>query len=422
MNTKIITFLAFCIVCLNGSAHRTQADIEQILNQYPGNNPHIIVDDYGSWNQMPREKEVSLKNAHTQGLELDSVEIVLLSVFDDIIVNRAVPNAYFLKYSDLIGVAKLDGSIVVPPVAGRTRKLDSISGLRVGDLVSYSQIEDYFMKRIGKHKYGYAGIVSAVLDDKTLDPIIPFGVYDYILFTAPSSESYYVAQKHIDENGEMNLKWGYLDGKGNEIIPCIYKAIVADEHENLVGSNTVDMLDYLSDLDLLRANFSTSEYEEYAPQSFKLSRSQKFWIGVADKLEPIANIDLNGVGDFFKSVGEGIIRLDESLRNSGFYEAMAALQNYTQESEYDADPENGNYAGTSSNTSSNGRSTLGNNQSYNSDKRTYNNYDSMLSAYYAGNRNASSSEVSQWKREMKRLREKWESQNKSFPHSRNEDR
>lgn len=417
---KIITLLTFIIIGCAAYGKREINDIELIFNTYQGNNPHIIEDDKGKWNQMPREKEVSLKKAYEQGLELDSIESVLLSVFDDVIINSAVPNAYFLKYSDLIGVAKLDGSIVVPPVVGKPRKLDYIGGLRVGDLVKYNQIDDYFMKRIGKHRFGYAGLMSAVLDEKTLDPIIPFGVYDYILYTAPRSNSYYVAQKQIDENGELELKWGYLNEKGEKIIPCIYKAIIANENDSLVGTNSINMLDHMRQLDILRANFSTAEYEDLAPQNYKLSQSQNFWIGVAYKLEPISKIDLEGVKDFFTAFAEGIITFDESLRNSGFYEAIEAIQN-SRLTDVDGYEVSDNRFGSSVSHIGN-ENSLSSNQSYNSDKRTYNNYDSMLSAYYAGNRNASPSEVSQWKQKMRQLREKWENKGRSFPHSRNEDR
>lgn len=60
--------------------------------------------------------------------------------------------------------------------------------------------------------------------------------------------------------------------------------------------------------------------------------------------------------------------------------------------------------------------------SYNSDKRVYASYDSMLAAYFAGNRHASISEKEEWQSKMKSLRTKWESKGKSFPHSANEDR
>lgn len=56
------------------------------------------------------------------------------------------------------------------------------------------------------------------------------------------------------------------------------------------------------------------------------------------------------------------------------------------------------------------------------DKRAYERYDSMLSAYFNGNRSVTASEQKQWQNAMKALRTKWEQQGESFPHSANEDR
>lgn len=60
--------------------------------------------------------------------------------------------------------------------------------------------------------------------------------------------------------------------------------------------------------------------------------------------------------------------------------------------------------------------------SYNRDKRTYESYDSQLSSHFAGNAVMSQSSVNKAQSEMKRLRSKWESRGKSFPHLPNEDR
>ncbi len=85
-------------------------------------------------------------------------------------------------------------------------------------------------------------------------------------------------------------------------------------------------------------------------------------------------------------------------------------------------------ASSSASSSSRASSAKGNKynmseqHSYNSDKRVYASYDSMLAAYFAGNRHASISEKEEWQSKMKSLRSKWESKGKSFPHSANEDR
>ncbi len=420
MKPRLIILFAISLTYVTTLGERTPADIELIINSYTCNSPKIMNDDDGLWNQIPNGKEISLTKAHKEGLELDSIETALLSIFDDIIINSTVPNGYFLKDSDLWGVAKLDGTIVVPPVPGKPRRLDCISGLRVGDLIEYSQVVDYFMKRVGKHINGYAGIMSALLDENTLNPIIPFGAYDYILYTTQSYSSYYyVGKEQIDNNNEAVIKWGYLDSNGNEIIPCRYRAIIGDDQGNRIGSDSIDMFSYLSGLDNVRANFSTAEYDIIAPQEYKLTRSQKFWIKVADKIEPLSRINVDDISDFLASLGEGIIRLDESLRNNGIYDTLEAMQ---EDPAHSSDESVISSSTVNDTSSSSDRLSLSENQSYNTDKRTYANYDSMLSAYYAGVRNASSSEVSQWKQNMKRLRTKWESKGKSFPHSENENK
>ena len=72
--------------------------------------------------------------------------------------------------------------------------------------------------------------------------------------------------------------------------------------------------------------------------------------------------------------------------------------------------------------SSGAKNDMSEHQSYNTDKSTYSNYDSMLSQVFAGNRQASVSEIKDWQSKMKSLRKKWEAKGKSFPHSANEDR
>lgn len=73
--------------------------------------------------------------------------------------------------------------------------------------------------------------------------------------------------------------------------------------------------------------------------------------------------------------------------------------------------------GNSRNSKSSGGNTkynMSEQRAYNSDKSTYSKYDSMLAAAFAGNRNASPSEISQWQNKMKSLRKKWEAKGRSF--------
>ena len=59
---------------------------------------------------------------------------------------------------------------------------------------------------------------------------------------------------------------------------------------------------------------------------------------------------------------------------------------------------------------------------YNTDKRTWGNYDSMLASHFAGNKPATKNDVVKWQQAMKKLRSKWTSKGKSFPQSANENK
>lgn len=109
-------------------------------------------------------------------------------------------------------------------------------------------------------------------------------------------------------------------------------------------------------------------------------------------------------------------------------EISSNIVNIVGSSKNDGDVSEADYstsgsASSGSSSKSGGKNgSLSSQQNYNSDKATYAKYDSMLSAVFAGNREAKPSEVQQWQSKMKSLRQKWESQGKSFPHSSNEDK
>ncbi len=103
--------------------------------------------------------------------------------------------------------------------------------------------------------------------------------------------------------------------------------------------------------------------------------------------------------------------------------AMSALES-AEANAADSSGSASSSASSSSRTSSSkgNKYNMSEQHSYNSDKRVYASYGSMLAAYFAGNRHASISEKEEWQSKMKSLRTKWESKGKSFPHSANEDR
>lgn len=103
--------------------------------------------------------------------------------------------------------------------------------------------------------------------------------------------------------------------------------------------------------------------------------------------------------------------------------AMSALESADGNASDSSDSASSSASASSRTPSSKGNKyNMSEQHSYNSDKRVYASYDSMLAAYFAGNRHASISEKEEWQSKMKSLRTKWESKGKSFPHSANEDR
>ena len=75
-----------------------------------------------------------------------------------------------------------------------------------------------------------------------------------------------------------------------------------------------------------------------------------------------------------------------------------------------------------SSSASGNKYNLGEQQSYNTDKQSWSNYDNMLSAHFYGGRSATRNEVSQWQQKMKALRSKWAAKGKNFPNSSNENK
>lgn len=73
-------------------------------------------------------------------------------------------------------------------------------------------------------------------------------------------------------------------------------------------------------------------------------------------------------------------------------------------------------------SSNSNKYNLGEQQSYNTDKQTWSNYDGMLSAHFYGGRSATRNEVKQWQQKMKDLRAKWKAKGKDLPNSSNENK
>lgn len=86
-------------------------------------------------------------------------------------------------------------------------------------------------------------------------------------------------------------------------------------------------------------------------------------------------------------------------------------------------PDVSNVSSSSPTTNSSGNKyNVSEQNNYNTDKRTWGNYDSMLASHFAGNKPATKNDVVKWQQAMKKLRSKWTSKGKSFPQSANENK
>lgn len=123
----------------------------------------------------------------------------------------------------------------------------------------------------------------------------------------------------------------------------------------------------------------------------------------------IKRIKLNRTLDAIQQVGNTLSQIGQSIDTSGSYNVMQ---------------DNGTYSGSASSSKSqnSNKYNIGEQNSYNTDKRTWGNYDSMLAAHFAGNKPATKNDVRQWQQKMSSLRSKWTSKGKSFPSSSNENR
>lgn len=147
-----------------------------------------------------------------------------------------------------------------------------------------------------------------------------------------------------------------------------------------------------------------------------------FYKGFKDENKPVvmATLGIRFKSHVWKYVGATLL----AIATVGAAVAAVWPTNYGN-SGYSSGSYGSSYGSGSSDSYSSGSSTSGggnlsDQQNYNTDKRTYANYDSMLSQHFYGSRSANASDVRQWQQAMKNLRTKWTSKGKSFTQSSNE--
>ncbi len=210
-----------CCLCLissgfaNDSQPRKETEIKKIVKNLPANYPVVIKKTWG------KSKDVSLKKL--DAASLNYIERNLLDRYADVILFSETPKCYYVTdETGGIGVCDLNGKEIVPPVKGHIRVCGGLHSIMIGDACENDVWEKKVWYVVTKTPGTGAGHFQALLDRKTLHPIIPYGKYHDIQLTYKGTTSwYYVAR--LDTTG--TLRWGVCDKDGEEILPCEYLSV-----------------------------------------------------------------------------------------------------------------------------------------------------------------------------------------------------
>lgn len=148
-----------------------------------------------------------------------------------------------------------------------------------------------------------------------------------------------------------------------------------------------------------------------------------FYKGFKDENKPVvmATLGIRFKSHVWKYVGATLLAIATvGAAAAAVWPTNDGYSSYSSGS-YSPSYSNSSYSSSSSSSSSGG-GNISEQQNYNTDKTTWESYDSMLSAHFFGGRPATGSEVQQWQKKMKDLRAKWKARGKSFPDSSNENR
>lgn len=189
-------------------------------------------------------KEISLNNTSTQ---LNTIELDLLSKYDDVVVNKLHRQYFLFNEFGHIGLANVYGEELIPPIEGNVRYFHMyiLFGESTDD---FDTIDDQYAKLLSENQsydLGYSlGLHKAVarntVTTNEVEIVIPYGKYDIISIIPMSPQlkprGFYVGKS--DNAG--NILWGVCDESGHEIIECIYKSVYFDGKE-FCGDNDRDM-------------------------------------------------------------------------------------------------------------------------------------------------------------------------------------
>ncbi|HRN04767.1 MAG TPA: hypothetical protein PLL05_06905, partial [Muribaculaceae bacterium] len=312
-----------------------------------------------------------------------------------------------------------------------------------------SSVEDKVLKNlIGKP---YKELVKRAKKDESVAAMIEKddkGDLSYKDFAKPRWPNPEIASTPIEIYGQK--------GKVNELgVVWVDESIFRDIGDDIPQYNSYNVYTMLNKLQEDAPELvGRAWYQNYDAQSqYEIDSSQKnrndyFINGLIDiaqvcKVSGLEGSDFyNYIVDRLKQRGELAAKLENDLADDAaklewenhvnaisnsivgaLNNAMSALGSADGNTSDSSDSASSSASASSRTPSSKGNKyNMSEHHSYNSDKRVYASYDSMLAAYFAGNRHASISEKEEWQSKMKSLHTKWESKGKSFPHSANEDR
>lgn len=149
-----------------------------------------------------------------------------------------------------------------------------------------------------------------------------------------------------------------------------------------------------------------------------------FYNGLRDYYKNSLNVTI-GISfgcKIWNKIGNGVIAASSVMGvvSEAYLNSQGTYPNNTIESTR----ESASYEYSSSDSSSSTKSgndknkySIAEQNNYNTDKRTYGNYESMLIKAFLYPEKHKFAEVKDWQSKMKKLREKWEKQGKSFPRS-----
>lgn len=352
---------------------------------------------------------VSLKDIDQA--KLNSTEKELLKTFTDVAFcfnGSKVHCCYWVKDADgKIGLMKLDGSILVPPLKGNIYHCTLPSRVVVGEqTIKPSDWGNEYCNRVLSHTglgLGHFGaVVDDIRDEKKIRATIPAGKYDDIMLGLKGSHTYYFVAKLID--GEM--KWGVVDKNDKEVMPIeakgIYKKkgsaqwLIGNIGGKWAASETMDM----------------SQIENMVLNEEAMAQQRRDQLAVT----------LMALGGALQNTAVAIEQIQNNGNGTSSYGSASASGesgSLTMNSSGDGNARNG---AQPSSTSNGNKYNLGEQQSYDTAMRSWEICDSQLSAHFEGGRAATRNEVKQWQQNMKDLREKWKAKGKSFPNPYNENR